>query len=197
MNSILQQQRDYSAIVAMNPDGIIGMTAPTGEQIIPWDVPEDMTFFRSATKDAIVIMGRKTFETLPILLKDRVHIVISRNPEEYRENKYASNGNSEVVFTSLEQVHLCVNMYPQTKPVFVIGGSEIYRHFIPNNCSKIYITIIHKQFEVEEQNFIKPVYFGLSIEEILRSYDLVDFSEVKTSSKNGLKYEFWKLQKKQ
>lgn len=48
---------------------------------LPWDIPEDFKFFKEATKGHIMIMGRKTFESLPGLLPGRFHIVITRKPD--------------------------------------------------------------------------------------------------------------------
>jgi dihydrofolate reductase len=72
----------YELIVAVNPDSIIGITDSAGNQRIPWKNKEDMRHFRETTMGHILIMGRKTFESLPNgPLPGRIHIVLSRTPE--------------------------------------------------------------------------------------------------------------------
>ena len=60
-------------IVAFNKKNVIG-----NNNTIPWYVPEDLLYFKNITKDNIIIMGRKTFDSLPNgPLKNRIHIVIT------------------------------------------------------------------------------------------------------------------------
>lgn len=64
-----------SAIAAMSKNRVIGKNNQ-----LPWHLPEDFQFFKDKTKNSIMIMGRKTFDSLPGLLKGRFHIIISRDP---------------------------------------------------------------------------------------------------------------------
>ena len=69
----------FELIVACTPSGVIG-----NNNTIPWHIPEDLTHFRKITEGHIVIMGRKTFESLPnqIPLKKRYNIVLTSLFEE-------------------------------------------------------------------------------------------------------------------
>jgi dihydrofolate reductase len=67
-------------ITALDIDGIIGL-----DNNLPWHVPEDLAFFKNMTQGHVVIMGRKTFESLPNgPLKNRINIVITRNSSHYK-----------------------------------------------------------------------------------------------------------------
>jgi dihydrofolate reductase len=136
----------YELIVAMNPDGIIGITDASGNQRLAFTCREDMRHFRDTTTSPeghILVMGRKTFESLPNSrpLPGRIHIVLSRSPRKYDE-KYIIK--EDVFFTKLEHLDDVLEplVYPYSnKRVFVCGGEEIYRALLPR-CERLYITHI-------------------------------------------------------
>ncbi len=66
----------YELIVAMTPAGVIGHNGT-----IPWHIPEDLEYFKKMTIGGIIVMGRKTFESLPRILPNRIHVVITRTPK--------------------------------------------------------------------------------------------------------------------
>ncbi len=105
---------EISLIVARADNGVIGR-----EGEIPWHLPTDLRRFKRLTMGSPMIMGRKTFESLPGLLPGRRHIVISRNPD------WAEDG-AELV-SSREDALRAAN----APHVWVIGGAEIYRIFLP------------------------------------------------------------------
>jgi dihydrofolate reductase len=71
---------------------------------IPWNIPEDMKFFKNTTLKNVVIMGKNTFASLNYNpLKDRLNVVITRKPELYFN--YAAE-NSNLIFTDNENIHL-------------------------------------------------------------------------------------------
>jgi dihydrofolate reductase len=102
-----------------------------------WHLSDDLKRFKSLTLDGYIIMGRKTFESLPGILPRRKHIVITRNPDFYHEG-------IEVVQT-LEQA---LDIVPTGKDVFVVGGGDIYRQTI-NRADKIELTRVHHDFEAD------------------------------------------------
>ena len=63
----------FSQVAAMARNRVIGK-----DNHLPWNLPEDMKFFREVTKGHILLMGRKTFDSFPQPLKGRLHIVVSR-----------------------------------------------------------------------------------------------------------------------
>ncbi len=142
-------------IAACSANNIIGT-----EGDLPWNLPEDMKFFRDTTKGHIMIMGRKTFDSFKgRALPHRYHIVISRKAAEL---SFHSSENAPVIFVkSIEDA--IAEATKQTakwgQEVFVIGGGEIYKQSLPF-CHKIFLTRIHQNFsgdtyfpEIDEQVF--------------------------------------------
>jgi dihydrofolate reductase len=113
-------------VVARADNGVIGKN---GE--LPWRLRSDMHHFRSVTIDKPMIMGRKTFESLPKLLDRRRHIVLTRDESWHAEG-------AEVVH-SVDEAMRAVANEPE---VSVIGGAEIYRLFL-DRADKIWLTQVH------------------------------------------------------
>jgi dihydrofolate reductase len=146
-------------IVAHSKNNIIGQNNK-----VPWDVPEDLKFFLNTTKNHIVLMGRKTFDSLPFgPLKNRLNIVIT--------NTIPNNVIHEnVIYVNMETVFNIVEKQQQIKQrkVFIIGGTEIYKLFF-DHCSILHITVINLDVEgdtlfpfdmekLESENVFKNTY---------------------------------------
>lgn len=96
-------------------------------------IPEDMRLFREMTTGKVVVMGRKTRESLPNgTLEERVNIVLTHD-----QNDKAGNA---VIVHSLEELHQELEQY-DTNDVFVIGGSSIYGQLL-DECDTAYVTKI-------------------------------------------------------
>jgi len=139
----------YELIVAVNQDGIIGITDVSGNQRLAFNCREDMRFFRDTTMENILVMGRKTFESLPNSrpLPGRIHIVLSRAPRRYDE-RYTKT--DDVFFSRLENLEEVLRplVFPYSnKRVFICGGEEIYRALLPR-CERLYITHVLSQIEL-------------------------------------------------
>lgn len=108
---------------------------------LPWDLPEDMKFFRETTSGHIIVMGRKTFESFPKPLKNRLHVVVTRQ-EDYQ----APEGVR--VFNTIDKaLEFCKTEVPKWKDeVFIIGGGEIYKQTL-NQADQLYLTLIDQEFE--------------------------------------------------
>ncbi len=103
-----------------------------------WHIPEDMKRFRRITSGHKIIMGKRTFESLPVRpLKDRINIVISDDPGDVYEGC--------LMAYSLEEALL--HCHPGEE-CFVIGGGMVYRQFMPL-VDKLYVTWVHKEFEAD------------------------------------------------
>ncbi|GIV46262.1 MAG: hypothetical protein KatS3mg036_1080 [Ignavibacterium sp.] len=89
-----------------------------------WHVSEEFKHFKNTTKGFPVLMGRKTFETLGNPLKERLNIVLTRNPE------YKTQFDDVLIFSSLDEA---INFCREKKfeKIFIIGGAEIYKIAIP------------------------------------------------------------------
>ena len=105
-----------------------------------WSIPADKKFFRETTQGNVVIMGRKTLESFPQgqPLKNRVNIVITRNPS-YKVK-------DAVVVHSVEEAIEESRKYDGD--VFVIGGESIYRAMLPY-CDTALVTRIDYAYEAD------------------------------------------------
>jgi len=105
-------------------------------------VPEDMRFFKCMTTGKTVVMGEKTFYSLPNQkpLKDRNNIVLSDNPELKIEGVTVCN--------SLDQLLALLDTY-KTEDVFIIGGQAVYELMLPY-CSTAYVTQFYAQAEADK-----------------------------------------------
>ena len=112
-------------ILARADNGVIGLDGK-----LPWHLPADLRRFKQLTMGAPMIMGRKTFDSLPGLLPDRRHIVLTRNAD------WAEDGAETV--TTIEEAMRLAN----APHVSVIGGAEIYRLFLPH-ADRIELTEVH------------------------------------------------------
>lgn len=98
-------------------------------------LPEDMKHFRETTKNSVVIMGRKTYESFPKRpLPDRENLVLSRSEKKIEGAE---------VFPDIESV--LARVKNSKKPVFVIGGADIYRQLAPY-CDEALITRVYENF---------------------------------------------------
>ena len=119
-------------IVAVNKHGIIGKN---NDMI--WHIPEDMKHFRRETMHNIVIMGRKTYDSLPSgPLDSRINIVITSKPENYKNTT-----RSSAIFCNLDECDEILYKLQTNKRIFVIGGAQIYNHFF-KRCKTIYVTLV-------------------------------------------------------
>lgn len=116
-------------VVARADNGVIGK-----DGALPWHLPADLRRFKQITMGAPMIMGRKTFESLPRLLPGRRHIVLTRDME------WAAHG-AEVVH-SLEAALGVAD----ASRISVIGGAEIFAQLLPL-ASRIELTEIHAEVE--------------------------------------------------
>lgn len=145
----------------------ISMIAAVGKNLelgkkndLIWHFKEDMKFFKKTTMGHPVIMGRKTFESLPKALPGRKNIVISANPE------YKADG-AEVVTSVEEAIKLAE---AENTDAFVIGGGRIYTEFLPY-ADNLYLTEINAECPDADTyfpDFNKSDY----IKEIVNFYDV-------------------------
>ena len=119
----------YSIIVATDQQGLIGR-----ENKMPWNIPEDMAFFREKTLNHNVIMGRKTFLSIGKALDQRTNIVLSRNSNFHPPGAIVVNDLDEL------------KGYLEPGENFVIGGASVFQLFLPL-AQKLYLTRIEHSFE--------------------------------------------------
>ena len=155
-----------SISVAVSKNNIIGKNND-----LPWHISEDLKRFKRITSNKKMIMGRKAFESLPGILPNREHIIITRN-----ENFKVDSDKVTVV----HDLNSLIEKYSKCEDeVFVIGGAEIYKQFL-SYVQKIYLTQIDETFEGD------TYWPEINYDEFKTEYT----SEQLTDEKNGLKYTF-------
>lgn len=161
-----------SIIVAYtDKDRVIGLN---GE--LPWKLPEDLNFFRQTTINHTIIMGRKTFESLPKVLPGRKHIVLTRDKSYTVDDEMVEvEHNLDKVFKKLK--------YDKDEH-FVIGGAEIYDYAI-KYANKIYATVLYEKFDGDAH-----------FPEVSDKYWIRDTASDIHVSKTGIVYSFLTYRRK-
>ena len=164
---------EFILIVALSLNNVIGLMNK-----IPWYVPEDLIHFKEKTINNVIIMGRKTFESLGTKapLSDRVNIVITTNPDKYTSTK-------NLIFIDVNGIDDIIKNYKSK--IFVIGGSEIYKLFI-DKITEILITEI-------QQNYTGDVYFNREL--LTNDFKISEVSTI-NKSRTGIEYRFIKMIRK-
>ncbi len=114
-----------SIISAMARDRVIGH-----ENRLPWHLPADLAHFKAVTMGKPMIMGRKTWESLPGLLPGRPHIVVSRNPDYRAEGARVTH--------SLEEA---IQAAGDVEEVMIVGGANLYAQAL-TLARRMYLTFI-------------------------------------------------------
>jgi dihydrofolate reductase len=157
-----------SIIVAIGENHAIGKN----NQLL-WHMPNDLKHFKTITSGRTIIMGRKTFDSVGKPLPRRRNIVVTRQDIEIP--------GCEVVKSIDEGLALCAH----DDEVFIGGGAEIYRQAMAKT-DRIYLTIIHKEFEAD--TFFPEIDY-LQWQEVSRE----DFEP---DEKNPLPYSFIQLNRR-
>ena len=116
-------------VVARADNGIIGKDGK-----LPWRLPADLKHFKAVTMGTPMVMGRKTFESLPGLLPERRHIVLTQ------DESWSAPG-AEVVHSVEEAVRLA-----DAERVSIVGGAEIFALFMPY-ATDFELTEVHMDAE--------------------------------------------------
>lgn len=134
-----------SIVAAVSENGVIG-----NKGTLPWHLPEDMKRFKALTMGKIVLMGRKTWESLPEKfrpLPGRKNVVLTRQttltPALSLRGRARGDDESPVeTYTTIDEA-LAAH---RGEDIMVIGGAEIYRQTI-DKADTLYITEVHQQAE--------------------------------------------------
>ena len=153
-------------IVAVSKNKVIGVSGK-----LPWHILEDLKFFKEKTNGNVIIMGRKTFDSIGRILPNRKHWILSSQKESIINKD--KNPNVKV-FNSLENIISELNK--RKVDGYVIGRGEIYNLFLPY-VSIAYVTEVDLEILNGDTFFHLPNYF----KEIKRT---------DCSSKDNLKFSF-------
>lgn len=109
-----------------------------------WNIPEDMKRFKALTSHSVVVMGRKTFQSLPEKfrpLPNRINIIVSKNLK-YRPTSIKHLKEVKVCHSIEDAIKLATEF---NKRIFIIGGASIYEQGI-KYADKLYLTLVDKEF---------------------------------------------------
>ena len=140
--------RHFHAIAAMSRNRVIGR-----DHQIPWHLPEDFKWFKQLTMGHLLVMGRRTFESIGRALPGRETIVLTRSGWTHPDVRTVSG---------LELLSL-----PPDDPrkFFICGGAEVYRQALPF-CGDLYLTLVKR--EVDGDTFFPPFEDQFELVETLR-----------------------------
>ncbi|MEW8373984.1 MAG: type 3 dihydrofolate reductase [Candidatus Thiodiazotropha sp.] len=119
-----------SLIAAVANNGVIGV-----DNSLPWRLPADLKHFKSLTMGKPIVMGRRTWESLPGVLPGRRHIVVSRNRD------YRAEG-CELVHSVDEALQLAGDV----EEIMIVGGGGLYRQMLPR-ADRLYLTLVEADVE--------------------------------------------------
>jgi dihydrofolate reductase len=147
---------------------------------IPWHISEDFKRFKQITLGHPVIMGRKTWESLPVKpLPNRFNIVITRDPEFKPAGAIVCNSIENAIKKAQEMLKQ-VQYDMKKEEIFIIGGGQVFGQAMPL-VNKLYLTIIDRNFDAD-------IFFP----------DYSDFKKVvfeKQSQEEDYKYKFLDLER--
>jgi len=128
------KKRRVAAIVAMDEGRIIGKNGA-----LPWHLPEDLAHFKALTSGHVVVMGRKTWESLPPKfrpLPGRVNVVVSRTPRDLQlpSGVYGAGSIDDALV-------IADRVTDVDRIVWIIGGAEIYKNALPL-CDELHLTLV-------------------------------------------------------
>ncbi len=118
-------------VVARARNGAIGLDGG-----LPWRLPADLKHFKAVTMGSAMVMGRRTFESLPGLLPGRRHIVVTRDPAWRAEGAARAASVDEALALAGDE------------PVSVIGGAEIIALFL-SRADAVELTEVHSEPEAD------------------------------------------------
>tara|TARA_Y100000768_G_C23937049_1_gene663110 strand:+ start:441 stop:932 length:492 start_codon:yes stop_codon:yes gene_type:complete len=120
-------------ICAVSKNNVIG-----NKNKLPWNLSEDLKRFRKLTNDNVIVMGRKTYDSIGRPLPNRENLVLSKNKKLKIDNVK--------VFSSPKEILDFYYTKKRKNDLFIIGGTFIYELFI-DYCDYLLITYVNKEFE--------------------------------------------------
>ena len=156
--------KHFKAIAAMSLNRVIG----AGNQI-PWHLPEDFKWFKQVTMGNVVVMGRKTFESIGKPLPNRKNLILTRHPQslikkhpqifgqyhEWRGGQHLKRAYQfhfaklgEKIETEIFIFKTLDKLDPREFPndIFICGGAQIYEQALPR-CSDLYLTLVKREVD--------------------------------------------------
>jgi dihydrofolate reductase len=126
----MQPRTNLSIIAALANNRVIGRA-----NRLPWHLPADLAHFKRLTMGKPILMGRKTWDSLPGLLPHRTHIVVTRNPA------FAADG--ALVAPSLDEA---LQFAGDVDEIMIIGGADLYEQTLPI-ANRLYLTLVDTEID--------------------------------------------------
>ena len=153
---------EYNVIMASARDGLIGNKGG-----IPWHFPEDLRFFREQTMGSYVVMGRKTWESIPTAyrpLSGRQNVVVSNT-------MYANDNPGVLIVPHLDLLQSAIESHEEFQArkrdsVYIIGGATLYNWAFANlKITNFYYTCMFGQYDGDTfvKDFMMPEKFDEAI----------------------------------
>lgn len=159
-----------SAIVAVDNNWGIGYNGDLLERI-----PEDLKYFQALTTGHVVVMGRKTWDSLPKKpLKDRLNVILTSKKEQVSNDNISFISSLDLLKDGLFEA----DAYGEE--IFIIGGGTIYKELL-SLCDRVYVTKIYKDHENVDTYF-------LNLDE---SEEWTPAACGQLLTYNDLSYQFW------
>ncbi len=162
----------FTFVWAEDKNGVIGR-----DGTLPWHLPNEMKHFVNVTINDVVVMGRKTYESIPKRpLKNRVNIVLTSN------KNYEAPG--AIVVHSKQDILQYVKEIE--KPIHIIGGSSLFEMFI-DEVDILYRTVVEEEFQGD--TYMPEINY--------RYFRVVDSKEGIVDEKNKYPHQFFIYERKQ
>lgn len=184
---------------------------------LPWSLKQEMKYFRKLTTQTVdptkrnaVIMGRKTYNSIPPKfrpLKGRLNIVLTRNSDQLRqelnEELITNNDNLQISNSLSHALDECDSS--KIEEIFIIGGAEVYNQLMQENhesIHRIFLTEVHHDnklemdsfFNLDSQKWQKKVHSDLL--KYLETKGLHEEFNLTDNNENGFHYDFTLWEKK-
>jgi dihydrofolate reductase len=153
-----------TALIAITPSGVIGRDGD-----MPWKLSSDLRRFKRLTMGGVLIMGRKTYDSIGRPLPGRETIVITRDPTWSAEG-VSTAGSPDQALT-----------LAGGRPTYVVGGAEIYRQLLPQ-CQTLLLTRVLAQIEGDT-----------TLDLDLSGFTVVERTEIPESDRDQYPTEFLRL----
>lgn len=171
-----------SLIVACDMNGVIGNKGQ-----IPWNLKTDMKRFREFTTGKVVVMGRKTFESIGKALPNRTNVVLTRKLPEFFHSSHEISSNVDTSLYYRDSLTSAIKDFEhEGKEVVIIGGAEIYMEALRSlPIDQILVTIVRGEFEGDAKIDLT------AIDE--KIYNFVDSEHFVADEKNSHNFSFYEF----
>lgn len=159
-----------SMILAVSKNWCIGQNGK-----LPWHLSDDLKLFKEKTMGHHILMGRKTFDSLPGILPGRKHLVLT-------SRELNSDSASVIPVASFKEAVMTANANKETE-LFIAGGASLYNGF-REHVDRIYLSVVDTR--IEGDTFIDPIEQG--------QYEITNEFTFKKGESNDFDFTFLELE---